>query len=256
MEIVNKCLNKDDFKAYIRSFNFGSLPPNSIVVHHTWRPTVEQWQGQKSIMGLKSFYEGKGWSAAPHIFIAPDGIWLFTSMYEAGIHAGTKNAKYVNSAGRTYNGYLSQSQLSGAYRGYFLKEYSIGIEVIGDYDKSVWSGNIYNNAVSCIDTLQKSLRIIDKEIWLHRDFTNTKSCPGSAITKEWIIEQLKNYNTESNVPTHEPDDVFKGLDKWEVDTLKKAITLGITKNGERARDNATRVEVMAMILNALDIKNT
>ena len=160
MQIINKKLSLDDFKAYISSFNFAPLNPTKIVLHHTWRPTKEQWQGQKSVNGLKSFYEGKGWSNGPHLFIAEDGIWLFTPMNIQGIHAGTGNTK------------------------------SIGIEIVGDYDNEVWTGKTKENVIGVVKALMSKLGIKEDEIKFHRDYS-TKSCPGKAITKEWVLKQLK-----------------------------------------------------------------
>lgn len=159
MNIVNRKLSLSDFKAYISSFNFSPLNPTKIVLHHTWRPTVEQWQGQRSINGLKTFYEGKGWSAGPHLFIGEDGIWLFTPMNQTGIHASEGNYK------------------------------SIGIEIVGDYDKAVWQGEIKKNVVGVVKALMEKLRIKDDMIKFHRDYS-TKTCPGTAITKEWVLTLL------------------------------------------------------------------
>lgn len=169
MNIVNKKLTPEEFKAYCDDFNFYPNQPNKIVVHHTWKPTVEQWQGQKSINGLKSFYEGKGWTAAPHLFCAPDGIWLFTPMNKQGIHAG-----------------------SGNYR-------SIGIEVVGDYDGKVWEGEVKRNALSAIKILMDRLHVGESNLKFHRDYS-TKTCPGTAIKKGWIIEELKQLENHDVVP--------------------------------------------------------
>lgn len=159
MKILNKKLTLNDFKAYISSFNFAPLNPTKIVLHHTWRPTKDQWQGQKSINGIKSFYEGKGWSNGPHLFIAEDGIWLFTPMNKQGIHAGIGNTK------------------------------SIGIEIVGDYDNEVWTGKTKENVLGVVKSLMDKLKITPENIMFHRDYSS-KSCPGKAITKEWVLSQL------------------------------------------------------------------
>lgn len=173
MNIINKRLTPEEFKAYCENFNFSPNNPNKIVVHHTWRPTVEQWQGQKSINGLKTFYENKKptpWSAGPHLFCAPDGIWLFTPMNLQGIHAS-----------------------AGNYR-------SIGIEVVGDYDEVVWEGEVKKNALSAIDVLMDRLKVGPANLKFHNDYS-TKTCPGKAIKKDWIISELaKLGETQEVVP--------------------------------------------------------
>lgn len=160
MNIINKKLSLEDFKAYISSFNFSPLNPTKIVLHHTWRPTVEEWQGQKSINGLKSFYEAKGWIAGPHLFIWEDGIWLFSPMNIVGIHAAAGNTK------------------------------SIGIEIVGDYDNEVWNGKTKDNVLGALKALMQKLNIKEDNVHFHREYS-PKSCPGNAITKEWVIDQLK-----------------------------------------------------------------
>jgi len=169
MEIDGKKLTRDQFKLFVKDYDFGRIAPSWLVVHHTWKPKVEDWQGYKSILGLKLYYERLGWKSAPHIFVAPDGIWLFTPMKDVGTHAGEGNATY--SLGR-------------------LKGYSIGIEVVGDYDIKVWEGEVKANALSVIKTLMDRLKLNTEDIRFHRDYSQ-KSCPGFAIKKEWIIQNLE-----------------------------------------------------------------
>ena len=44
------------------------------------------------MQALQRFYARKGWASAPHLFVAPDGIWLFCPLKDLGIHAGTGNS--------------------------------------------------------------------------------------------------------------------------------------------------------------------
>lgn len=169
MDIVNRKLSLDEFRAYIENFNFGLLSPNKIVIHHTWRPTKADWKGETTLLGVKKYYEGKLWSAGPHLFIAEDGIWLFTPMNKTGIHAGTGN-----------------------YR-------SIGIEVVGDYDVEKWTGKTKENALGAIKALCGVLGITTENIKFHNDYS-TKSCPGHAITKEWLFRELNLYGQVDEIP--------------------------------------------------------
>jgi len=181
MTIIGKKLSLPEFTEYVRSFNFGTIKPSSLVLHHTWSPKKSEWSGEKSIQGLKSYYEGLGWSAGPHLFIAEDGIWLFTPMSEIGIHAGEGNATWER-LGKEVKGY--SKPVGGK-----LKSYSIGIEVVGDYDKERWSGATYTNAFGAIRILMEVLGINNEGIFFHRDFSS-KTCPGAAITKDWFFSEL------------------------------------------------------------------
>lgn len=176
LEIINRRLNIAEFKQYIKDYYFGSQPANKLVIHHTWKPTLETWDGARTIQGLKRYYEGKGWPAGPHLFIANNDIWLFTPMRQNGIHAGRLNDR------------------------------SIGIEVVGNYDQKVWSGPTKQTALGVIRLLQQRLAILNKGIFFHRD-ASSKSCPGNAITKPWLMAELANFNLQGiGRPANEPID--------------------------------------------------
>lgn len=169
MEIINRRLTVHEFEDYINGYYFGTKPANRLVIHHTWRPTTEQWQGQISINGLKSYYEGKGWPAGPHLFIAEDGIWLFSQMRKDGIHAAAFNHR------------------------------TIGIEIVGDYDNQIWKGQTKYNALGAIRSLAIRLNLKEEDVLFHRD-SSPKTCPGSTITKQWLFDELRNYRTKPRFP--------------------------------------------------------
>ena len=189
MEILRKKLTRTEFADYLSKKNFGSIPPTEIVLHHTWRPTKESWKGASTIDGLKRYYESLGWPVGPHIFVAEDGIWLFTDMAKVGIHAGTANATWEK------NG-----QLIGGYNvaGGTLKSYSVGVEIVGDYDEHVWEGETLKNALSCLASLKENLGIYNEGIKFHRDYS-PKSCPGNAINRDWLAYKLTEYE-QGNIP--------------------------------------------------------
>lgn len=168
MQILGQKLNQDEFRNYVATYDFGRIKPDSLVIHHTWSPKKKDWKGESTLMGIKNYYEGLGWNAGPHLFIAEDGIWLFTPMNEVGIHAGKGN---------------SHSKFG------MLQGYSIGIEVVGDYDVERWTGKTYSNALATIRILMDKLNLTTEQIFFHRDFSS-KSCPGHAITKEWLFQEL------------------------------------------------------------------
>lgn len=180
MNILGKCLTLNEFRQYCRTYDFGSIKPDSLVIHHTWSPKKSDWKGEKSIMGLKNYYEGKKWSAGPHLFIAEDGIWLFTPMKDVGIHASSLNS-WRTKLGR-------------------LGGYSIGIEVVGDYDIERWTGETLKNALGVMQILTASLNITTEKVYFHRDAPEAKkSCPGHAITKDWLFAELAKRDENGNV---------------------------------------------------------
>ncbi len=162
ISIINRRLDLQEFRGYIATYDFGTEPANKLVIHHTWRPIKDKWGGARSIQGMKNYYEAKGWPAGPHLFVADDGIWLFSPMQKDGIHASELNHR------------------------------SIGIEVVGDYDEEKWNGQTKENALGTIKILMSQLGIDKQNVFFHRD-VSSKSCPGKAITKEWLFGELDDF---------------------------------------------------------------
>ncbi len=235
MQILKKLLSPEKFSKYLKDKDFGKVLPNKLVIHHTWRPTVESWAEKKSLEYLKKYYEGLGWSAGPHIFVAPEGIWLFTDMDQVGIHAGAGNADWeIN--GKTYGGYK--------IRGGKLTGYSIGIEVVGNYDEKVWEGDVLHNALSCISELRQCLDIDLEDIKFHRDYSN-KSCPGNAITREWFEEKLEAFENGEKEAEHgyvfqiSPSEAKKALELEFIDQVdsetREILAIGLVRVYERLK---------------------
>ena len=159
MRIINKCLPKEEFEKYIERKEV-SRKINKIVLHHT-SDTIGKWKsGEVAISYYKKLYEGKGWKAGPHLFVAPEGIYLFTDINIQGIHANSGN------------------------RG------SIGVEMVGNYDKIFPSGKIWSNTKKVLRILLSRFDLKLKDIHFHREYNSKKSCPGRTITKRWIRRQF------------------------------------------------------------------
>ncbi len=229
MNIIGKKLTREEFTEYVKNKDFGTVPPRELVVHHTWKPTKAQWKGEASILGLKRYYERKGWAAGPHLFVSEDGIWLFTDMYEVGVHAGSANSTWQK-GGRRGTGYPP----SGAR----IVKYSVGIEVVGNYDSDVWSGETKENALHVIRTLRDKLGTKEEEITFHRDYAPYKSCPGRAITKSWLKNELKD-KPEEKPDGHAPSPWAKG--SWD-----KAVAAGIISD-KYPQEPVTREQFTVMI---------
>lgn len=201
MNIINRKLNLEEFKAYISSFNFAPLNPNKIVVHHSVSPTQAQWKGSSTMLGMKSTYESKGWPSGPHLYIEENGIWLFTPMNETGTHA---------KAGNTM---------------------SIGIEVVGNYTDHKWEGKTKDNVLGVLRALMGRLNMGEHSIRVHREYAQTQ-CPGNAISREWILEELKK-SVKPQFPKEEEDlrvkmdIVFKDLEEANASRKTLALLKGV-----------------------------
>lgn len=180
---INRRLTVDEWRQYVAGYSFGRLPPSRLVLHHTWSPTADQWRGLTSMRAIQRYYAGKGWTAGPHIFAAPDGIWLATPMREVGIHAGVGN------------GSLAQGW------------YSIGLEMVGDFDRARPQGPVWQHALAVMGELSRRLSIAPRRlIAFHRDFTSTKSCPGWAVSKDWVWGSVEAYLSDAPPPPTPPPD--------------------------------------------------
>ncbi len=173
IEIDGRVMTADEFAAFVETKSFGPVPPDRIFLHHTWQPTRDQWKGKQTLLAIKRNYEGytwtdsqgrvhQGWTAGPHLFIADDGIWLFTDLARDGV--GVK----------------------GHNRG------SLHVEMVGNYDERLPDGPTLTNTVAALGALFNRLGLDPKDLLFHRDYSY-KSCPGTKVTKEWIIPQIEDW---------------------------------------------------------------
>ena len=172
MEIIGKCLTADEFVDYVE----GSISRAAAHAHLS-PPHVEAdpetWRGYDTILAMKAYYERQnwtdldgtvreGWTVGPHIFVAPDGIWLFSDLRYDGVGVYGHN-----------------------YR-------SRHIEMVGDYDPAPPSGSILSDTIVALGVLFDRLGLNVADLGFHRDFS-TKTCPGLAVQKPWVQAQVQEW---------------------------------------------------------------
>jgi hypothetical protein len=140
-----------------------------VTVHHTAIPTVAQWRGRDSMIALGNYYRDdvpnpdgtKGWSAGPHFFVGPDGIWTGTPITHRGVHAVSFNRSHI------------------------------GVEVVGDYDKQSWPEPICSYVYDLLELLLRRRSLPATALNGHRnDPQTTKHCPGKAIDLNFVRREL------------------------------------------------------------------
>ena len=132
-------------------------------MHHTSSP-VPSWQGSGSMLHYWNLYRSRGWKSGPHIFIAPDGIWLFTP---------------INKRGTTSSPFLDKD--------------SIHIEVVGRYFyKEPDNENICTFTNWVIQDLIERFNLCLNDIVMHADYEGGENC-SRYVGKEWI-SKIRNYN--------------------------------------------------------------
>jgi hypothetical protein len=176
MEIIGECLSNDEFVRYVEALDIPNPLPTRIFLHHTWKPTPETWRGLSTIMGMKAYYERQlwrdsqgrlreGWTVGPHLFVAQDGIWLFSDLRHDGV---------------------------GVYGHNYRTRH---LEMVGDYDAIKPTDPILESTVVALGVLHERLGLDVQKLNFHRDFSD-KSCPGWAVTKEWIIPLIEDWIAE------------------------------------------------------------
>ncbi len=168
MTILGKPYTPESFREYLATLQWKGWHPSQIVIHHCAAPSLAQRPSgfiAQHMHNLKEFYEGKGWSAGPHLFTDDDQVWTFSPMTARGVHAKSFNAT------------------------------GIGIEMLGDYDnEDPWSGRglkVLTTTCKAVKAIMERLDLKPDCIRFHRDDKLTsKSCPGTKITKEAFLAHL------------------------------------------------------------------
>lgn len=218
---VKRGFTQEQFRDYLSTIAWGSWRPNKIVWHNTAAPTLAQWAATAEsdvAKGLKPgttrignleryFWKDNGWSGCPHLFIAPDFIWVMNPLTHPGVHSPSWNSS------------------------------SIGIEMIGDYSCEDFDSGpglaVKNNTVFATALLLERFgldpengiahpnRTTSGVIFLHKqDWRTTHDCPGkgAAIDKVEMIGLVQSLMTGGDHPQDTDHDIRQGI--VEVDDLQ------------------------------------
>jgi|14_taG_2_1085336.scaffolds.fasta_scaffold11655_2 hypothetical protein len=179
--LVGTQWNLPSFETYLSKTNLSWA--DSVTIHHTGFPNLGMRKKGllvQHIKNIRDYYQGKGWSAGPHLFIDDLDINGMSPLNERGVHA------------RSYN------------------SHSLGIEILGNYDiedpKSGRGFNCWTLAAQATAAILNEMgrEANAKHILFHRDDPKTrKSCPGNKVNKGWFIDKVKNFMTGEIV--HEKD---------------------------------------------------
>lgn len=157
MKVINKKFSTDGFIKYLVDLPKPWRHVDKLVFHHTSSP-VETWKGSASMLHYYNLYKSRGWKTGPHIFIAPDGIWLFTPMSKQGTHAGPEG-----NAG------------------------SIGIEIVGRYfDAPPTDLKICEYIALVTHMLFTKFNLNRKSIYNHTHYDPDTFC-SPLLTEDWIM---------------------------------------------------------------------
>lgn len=171
---VKKAFTQEQFRVYVQGLAWGGWRPSLIVWHNTAAPTLAQWKssaekdrelgrtpGITRIINLERYFRvDRGWSGAPHLFIADDLIWIFNPLTAAGVHSPSWNSR------------------------------SLGFEMCADFSREDDdSGNglqVKNNCIMATAVLCEALGLDPATaIKLHKeDPRTTHDCPGKNLAQD------------------------------------------------------------------------
>lgn len=241
------------FAQYVQGYDFGSIPPDYVVLHHTAVPSASwarypsgavwddhetglspaqiQAKRRQQLDTVRNYYRDTyGWDRGPHLWIDEKWIWLFTPMREIGIHAKQGNA-YHDGDGRLH--------------------YSIGIEVVGYYEHTPWPDPIARNVAAAVRALKDKLGTFQYvpgpwkgKISRHADY-NKPTCPGAAIVPGSYIPILAGYQApeadplKTNLIAGADRAYFCGSGFWQFYTTQGGLRLfGYPRADERRATDA------------------
>lgn len=159
-----------DRQEFIRRINQFSWKRRitEVIIHHTWRPNHDQWYEDERV--LEHMYydiQRNGQTDFDfHVLITPDGEIITGQNWNvptSGIPSGTRQA------------------------GPFV------ITMVGDFDiqQDELTGEQLKSAQFACGYLLWKFRLPLKACKFHRHYVKSKTCPGSAITYEWWINDIK-----------------------------------------------------------------
>ena len=241
-ELEGKQWKCDEFEKYITSIKDTLGWADSVTIHHMAFPDLGMRPDGLTLQhmrNLRSYYENElGWSAGPHLFVDDHYISGMSGLHRRGVHAVSFNAN------------------------------SIGIEMLGSYDKGdndPFNGRGYlvlNRTAKAVAILLKAmgLKATKDTIHFHRDDPRTsKTCPGTAIEKDWFVSLVKSHEDEDGgdddvvIPVDEPfmplyDGVYvEHNNKWYVE---------ISKYSKQVFDITPEITDKMFIIDGRDITDT
>lgn len=176
---VKKLFSPPQFEEFVHKLAYPKTPasfgwqpkPEFIVVHNTAEPSLAQWAklgGLQRIKNLESYYKNdQKWSGGPHLFVAPEGIWLFNALEYPGVHSPSWN------------------------------RVAFGVEMVGDYDtedfnaQSGASATVRAYSVQALAVLSAKFSFDSTSLRLHKeDPKTTHECPGKTVHKGDLVQAV------------------------------------------------------------------
>jgi len=188
-----------EFRAYLQDYHDRGAKLRASFLHHTWSPTPADWQGMRTMEGIRSAHKARGFSdIACHAYAAPDG-----TVYNG--RPPTTNNCACQAPEKAYSQWPPELQaLTGGNKSW-CNAYGFGIETVGNFDSEDPAKSVaMRTALDVLADVHRIWGIPVVHCFFHRD-VSSKTCPGSRVTKAWVHAQLEaRLHGDAPVPTGDP----------------------------------------------------
>jgi hypothetical protein len=146
----------------------------AVCLHHTANPDLAKrpnGETPQHIVNRMAYYQKLRWGAGPHLFVDDHLVSGMTPLNITGVHA------------KSFNGI------------------ALGVEVLGNYDKGADSPTTGRGLQAWRNAALITRNLLDwlgleanaQTVLFHRDDRRTsKTCPGTAISKNWVLDLIRN----------------------------------------------------------------
>ncbi|MGH9627825.1 MAG: peptidoglycan recognition protein family protein, partial [Bryobacteraceae bacterium] len=223
-------MSSEEFADALGRFPFRD--PNAVIgvhMHHTFHPNRAEWKGLDSVEAMWRFHtQIRGFSdIAQHITIDPEGfIWT-----------GRRWDQPPASA-TGFNGNSSR--------------YPFMFEMIGDFDegRELFDGRQKQSAIEVIARVQHLFELPPESLRFHNQMSR-KTCPGSAVRYEEIVELVKNRRKEMEAEGTGRRAVLPGEGPFPSPAIDTGWSIPAGRELERADGETCGVEMSEQEIRAL-----
>jgi len=193
--IVGRKFSAADFDTYVRTLTFTAWRPSFVVVHNTSSPTralYASWQQRQPPVTMERWLENlvgyyrdqQHWSGGPHLFVADDGIGVFTPLIGPGVHTPSWN------------------------------HISWGVETVGELETEPFDGPVRDNLISALASLHSvtglnpsDYKLGVRGLHFHKEdaATTHKECPGRHMVKADLVAAVVAKLAEMHPGEHQAD---------------------------------------------------
>lgn len=179
-----------DFVAELRAQSAYLYRIEAAMLHHTWSPTTAQDRGLTTVQGIQRAHMANG---------ADDGILANAYCSNDGRIYNGRPLRYANWAHAAKLTSHPWSKVDPALAKLmdgdrmWCNHHAFGIETIGNFDTGHDDPRTSKSLSLSLDLIAAILKLRSlpvERVFFHHD-VDPKTCPGTAVSKAWVREQLR-----------------------------------------------------------------